>query len=274
MKGLEFTLLDICHIWSDKFWNVATSNVATKSNRNPTNQYAWAPIMSVLVKHPDVGYFLFDTGFSPINVKTRTPYQLEYFALETETIHYVDERLSELGLTKNDINAIVLSHLHWDHADGCEIFSGTEAIKNVYVQTAELRDALLYTHGAGPKDPGDPIYTKRLLDNPDISYRFVDHDTEIFPGVFLYTVSGHTQGGLVMRLELESGSYIFTGDAICTAANFGPPPALPGIIKDSLGFIECVEKVRAIEQKYNAKMIYSHDPDVFMQFKHAPYFYQ
>lgn len=274
MKGLEFAVLDIAHIWSDKCWNVAMNTIATKSNPNPKHEFAWAPIMSILVKHPDAGYLLFDTGFSETNVRTRTPFQLEHFHLEAETICYVDQRLEELGLTVNDISGIILSHLHWDHADGLELFCGTTAIKNVYVQKTELKEALLYTHGAGPKNPGDPIYSKRILDMDEIEYQFIDEDTEIFPGIKLLTVGGHTEGGLVMVLELESGTYIFTGDAICTAKNFGPPPAYPGIVKDTVGFLKCVEKVRKVQKKTNAKMIYSHDPDEFEKLKKAPYFYK
>ena len=180
MKGLEFAVLDIAHIWSDKCWNVAMNTIATKSNPNPKHEFAWAPIMSILVKHPDAGYLLFDTGFSETNVRTRTPFQLEHFHLEAETICYVDQRLEELGLTVNDISGIILSHLHWDHADGLELFCGTTAIKNVYVQKTELKEALLYTHGAGPKNPGDPIYSKRILDMDEIEYQFIDEDTEIF----------------------------------------------------------------------------------------------
>ncbi len=274
MKGIEFTILDIARIWSDKSWNVAMNTVATLSDPNPKHEFARAPCMSILIKHPDAGLFLFDTGFTATNVATRTPFQLEHFHLEPESIHFVDERLKELGYSVNDIDGIILSHLHWDHADGLELFQGTKAIKNVYVQKKELTEGLLYTHGAGPKDPGDPIYSKRILDMDEIEYHFVNKDTEIFPGMTLLTVTGHTQGGLVLVLELENDTFIFTGDAIVTAANFGPPARLPGIIADSLGFFESVEKVREWQIKKNATMVYSHDPQNFESLKKAPYFYK
>ena len=151
MKGIEFTIFRNAYIWNDLNWNLGMSTVAGKSNPEPKGQFIRSIIVSFLVKHPDVGYFLFDTGLSRINAATRNDYQKEYFPIEVEEDLYIDSQLNKIGLSVHDISCIICSHLHWDHLDGIEHFTGTKAIKNVYTSHEELQAALMYTHGAGPK---------------------------------------------------------------------------------------------------------------------------
>lgn len=274
MKGIEFTIIRNAYIWNDLSWNLGMHTIAGKSNPEPKGKFIRSIILSFLVKHPDVGYFLFDTGLSPIDAQTRTEYQKEYFPIEVEDDLYIDKQLEKLGLSVHDISCVIASHLHWDHIDGIELFQGTKAIKNIYTSHAELQSGLMYTHGAGPKDPGDPIYCKRVLDNPEIEYKFVNEDTEIFPGVHLFTMTGHTPGGLAMMLEMESGNYIFPGDSIFRHEQFQVPPIPAGLVLDTLGFNRSVEKLYKIQQANNATMIYSHDPIEFENYKKAPEFYK
>jgi RNase P/RNase MRP subunit p30 len=49
---------------------------------------------------------------------------------------------------------------------------------------------------------------------------------------------------------------------------------IPGLIYDSLGFVDTVEKVRKLQRKYNAKIIFGHDAKQFSELKLAPEFYE
>lgn len=274
MKGLEFTIIRNAYIWNDLNFNLGMHTVAGVHNPEPKGKFIRSIILSFLVKHPDAGYFLFDTGLSRIDAETRTEYQKEYFPIEVADDLYIDKQLEKLGLSVNDIEFVIASHLHWDHIDGIEMFSGTKAIKNVVTSHAELQNGLMYTHGAGPKNPGDPIYCKRVLDNPEIEYRFVDEDTQFLPGVKLIRLTGHTPGALAMMLELESGNYIFPGDAVFRHEQFQIPPIPAGLVFDTLGFNKSVEKLYKIYQDNHATMIYSHDPIEYENYKKAPEWYR
>lgn len=273
IQGLKFTVIRNAYIWNDLSWNLGMHTIAGVSNPEPKGKFIRSIILSFLVYHPELGYFLYDTGLSRVDSETRTDYQKEYFPIETADELYIDKQLEKLGLSVHDINFVIASHLHWDHIDGIEMFQGTKAIKNIYTSHAELQNGLMYTHGAGPKNPGDPIYCKRVLDNPELEYHFVDEDCELFPGVHLYGMAGHTPGGLAMMLECEHGNYIFPGDSVFRHEQFQIPPIPSGLVADTLGFNKSVEKLYKIREKYNAKMIYSHDPIDFETYKQAPYFY-
>lgn len=274
VKGLEFSIFVVGHLYNDKLWNIAMSQYATKSNPNPTNVFWRVPIVSVLVKHPDAGNLLFDTGFNLWDWENRSDFQKEAFPIEIEREEFIDRQLGRVGLGVEDIDGILMSHLHWDHADGIAFFDGCKAIENVYVQTQEAWDALLYSHG-GPKFvEHDPLYRKSVLDIPGLKYKLIDEDTEVFPGVHLFTLAGHTRGCLGMLLECEGGAYIFPGDAIYTAENYGPPVKAPGTVQDMVAYYNCVDKVRKLEKQYNAQIIFPHDNQLEEQWKLAPHFYK
>src|SRR5262250_3679985 len=76
------------------------------------------PITCYLVRTSDA-VILFDTGVSPRAVPglLRTD-PLARFTEEDLLVH----RLDSLGLEPNDIDIVVLSHLHFDHAGGADIF--------------------------------------------------------------------------------------------------------------------------------------------------------
>lgn len=67
---------------------------------------------------------------------------------------------------------------------------------------------------------------------------------------------------------------IFPSDAVYTAKNYGPPAIAPGIVYDSLGFQKSVEKLRRLQRKYNARIIFPHDLAQFETLEKCPTFYK
>lgn len=65
VKGLEFAIVRYGYIENDLAWNQALINPATRSNRHPQPVYEKFPASYVLIKHPDVGYLLYDVGEFP-----------------------------------------------------------------------------------------------------------------------------------------------------------------------------------------------------------------
>ena len=125
------------------------------------NEMIKSPIMSVLIEHPILGNILYDTGNSPY-------YSTEYPASTLETYPVaefisIEDALKEKGLTPADIDMIILSHLHFDHAGGLRYFTGTKAMKNVVVSEAELKNAFCQVMTGKPGAyvivTSDTIYT-------------------------------------------------------------------------------------------------------------------
>jgi hypothetical protein len=45
------------------------------------------------------------------------------------------------------------------------------------------------------------------------------------------------------------------------------------MLYDSVGFFRSVEKVRRLEHKYHARVVFGHDGDVLKEFKLSPEYY-
>src|SRR5262249_18396055 len=82
------------------------------------------PVTCYVIRTSDA-VILFDTGVSPRAVPglLRTD-PLARFTEEDLLVH----RLDSLGLEPNDIDIVVLSHLHFDHAGGADIFPSSELV--------------------------------------------------------------------------------------------------------------------------------------------------
>lgn len=272
MKGLEFAIIRYGYIWNDLGWNVALPYIMSKNNREKYGEFLPFPGSCILIKHPDAGYILYDVG--DYNDAPRPDFFEENFPVEIKEGDRIDEQLIRNGIELNDISTIILSHLHFDHANGIKYFSGTRGGQNVYASKADFLQAcescMLEDWG---KD-STSTYWKNTLTCPGIKYNLVEEDTELLPGVHLILLEGHTAGVIGLLLELEGGNYLFPNDACGSRLNYGPPAKTPGIIYDSLGFKRCIKKLNRLEKEYNATIIYSHDRFQDKETKKFPEFYK
>jgi glyoxylase-like metal-dependent hydrolase (beta-lactamase superfamily II) len=111
-----------------------------------------------------------------------------------------DEAVKLAGVNPAEVTDIVISHAHWDHMGGIDLFP--KAV--VWIQKEEFR---FYTGPAwqpggdhGGIDPGDVQQLVRL--NTEGRLHLVDGDNvEIFPGIRAYTGGRHTFASQYLRVE-------------------------------------------------------------------------
>ena len=111
-----------------------------------------------------------------------------------------DEAVKTAGVQPEAVTDIVISHAHWDHLGGIDLFP--KAI--VWIQKEEYR---YYTMAAwqpgGNHDGIDPEDVKELLQlNTEGRVRLVDGDNvEIFPCIRAYTGSRHTYASQYLKVD-------------------------------------------------------------------------
>ena len=262
------------HFENDAQLNLAMATMATLDNKETRSQWVTnIPSLTLLIEHEDAGWILFDTTSHPDNLNGRWPERLRqvcpHYLGPEDTL---EAKLKLLDLTPKDINILVLSHLHIDHAGNLCLFSGTKAGSQVYVHQTELKEALYLTHLGPDRNWGPYVRDDFVVD--DITYMPITEDFELAKGIEIITLEGDAPGilGLVLHLE-NSGVLIYPSDAIKTKANYGPPPVPSGVVYDSLGFMRSVEKVRKLQQKYNATILFAHDGDDLENFRLSPEYY-
>lgn len=167
---------------------------------------ATLPIPSWLVEHPD-GLLLFDTGLHP-DLQTSTDRigrSARFFTPDFPAGEELAARLDAQGIRPSDITHIVFSHLHFDHVGG----------------TAEIPDARIIVQADEWAAGTDPRLIEKGAYMPD-DY-VLGHDVQTVTGlhdvfgdgkVICVPTPGHTIGHQSLRVNLDSGPVVLTGDCI------------------------------------------------------------
>ncbi len=68
----------------------------------------------------------------------------------------------------------------------------------------------------------------------------------------------------------DSGTWIFTSDSLYLKESYGPPPIAAGIVYDTVAWFKSVEKIREIEQRTNATVVFGHSADQIRELQTGP----
>ena len=74
-----------------------------------------------------------------------------------------------------------------------------------------------------------------------------------------------------MQVDLpDSGTMIFTSDAVYMGDSYGPPAAPAAIVNNLESWFASVEKLRGIQEQTNATMVFGHDGQQIHELRTAP----
>jgi N-acyl homoserine lactone hydrolase len=219
----------------------------------------WIPVPSyaALVKTDD-GNILFDTGLDPDGI--RDPEGSFGYIASLITITKEDdisERLGQIGLTKDDIMAVILSHFHFDHAGAVRLFTKSA----IYVQKQEYRYTVVSN-----EPPDSNLIVRKHWDHP-LDYRLISGDTQVVPGVWVISTPGHTAGSqsVVVRLP-QSGYYVITADAINISENI-EKDCIPDISFDAGQSLDSMHRITNLASMVEGTIVPGHEPAMWERFK-------
>ena len=129
-----------------------------------------------------------------------------------EDVQSLEEGLDKLGLKPEDIDIVILTHLHFDHVALANKFHKAKFIAQKVELDFALKPHVLASFG----------YDQNLIE--DLKLDLIQGDKEIVEGVRILLTPGHTPGGQSVMVETPKGIAAIPGFC-CVMANFEPPPS-------------------------------------------------
>lgn len=156
---------------------------------------------------------------SGIGVNRLTEKQKRNFGLAEES--QVIESLAALGLTPEDIDIVIMTHMHYDHANGLVSVLDGQLVPafpraEIYVQElewAEMREPNIRSKNTYWEDNWRPIAH---------AVKTYGETLELLPGIQLYHTGGHSNGHAIVRLESKGETLLHLADIMPTHAHQNP----------------------------------------------------
>ncbi len=238
--------------------NPHQANTSVLSAPNPENQRRELAIISVLIDHPTEGLILFETGGGKDYPTVWGPPLNDIFARVNYTAdHELPAAIAKTGNDIKDVKAVIMGHLHGDHAGGLEEFRGTDV--PVYLHEKELKQAFYSV--ATKSDLG--VYLPHYL-NFDVNWKtFTGDFLEIAQGLMLRHSPGHTPGLCILQVNMqETGTWIFTSDQYHMRENFEDSIPQGWLARDHDDWVRSNQMIQMLAKRTKAKVVLGHDKEV------------
>lgn len=186
---------------------------------------------------------LVDTGGDPADGVKHMPYY-------QDEDDFLPIRLGALNVKPEEIDTVILTHLHWDHCSNNDLFPNA----TFYVQREELR------YAAAPLAIQKKLYDQQVIFKTD--YVILNGCADILDGIRVIPTPGHSPGSQSVLIQTEKGIYALTGDLVtvfdCWEAN---PRIVNGLHTDMIRYYESFDYL----EKSCDHILPGHEIGVFRQ---------
>jgi glyoxylase-like metal-dependent hydrolase (beta-lactamase superfamily II) len=199
--------------------------------------------------------FVIDTGFGP---QAATERGRELFEVPAD-------RLKRVGIEASQVEDVILTHLHYDHAGTLGAFPNARF--HVQDHEASFATGRCMCHGVlrHPYDVEDVVSFVRALYGGRVVFH--DGNAEIVPGLSVHRVGGHTAGLQVVRIWTRRGWVVLSSDAAHLFANLDNTAPFP-IVHDVAAMMEGYRMLHQLADSRD-HIVVGHDPSV-MDIYRAP----
>ncbi len=173
------------------------------------------------------------------------------------------DAVAELGVKPEDITDVVITHMHWDHADGMDLFPKAR----IWLQKDEYSyytgEAWQQKSTHGGIDPDDVVAVVKL--NTEGRVALVNGDAqEIFPGITCYTGGKHTYQSQYVGVNTKDGTVVLASDNMYLYENLDKHVPIAQTL-DAASNLRAQDRMKQLAAKPNL-IIPGHDPAEFERF--------
>lgn len=184
--------------------------------------------------------------------------------------HSMDIALNQIGLKRENITDVILTHLHFDHTGGSTILTDGKLIPafpnaKYYVQKEN------YEWGVNPSDRDRGSYIKDNFINlfAEGVLNFINGNEQFDDEIQLMQINGHTYAQQIVKISDSSNTVLFCADLIPTISHI-PLQYIMGYDLQPLVTLKEKKEIlkKAVEEDW--KLFFGHDPEVaFCTVKHT-----
>ena len=171
----------------------------------------------ILLKTPKANIVI-ETGFgNKLNEK-----QIKIFRVKTAWD--LPGSLAALGLGREDIDYVILTHCDYDHAGGVIMHNQEAEPELTFPRAKHMVQRIEWEDATNPNRRSASTYFQNnfdlLVDSPLL--KLIDGDHDMIDGVRLLHTAGHTRGHQVVRMESKGKVAIHMADLLPTHVHYNP----------------------------------------------------
>jgi glyoxylase-like metal-dependent hydrolase (beta-lactamase superfamily II) len=168
------------------------------------------------------------------------------------------------GVTPEEITDVIITHMHWDHADGMDLFPNAK----IWLQKDELEyyagTAWQNRRTHGGIEPDDVLAAVKL--NVQGRVGLVDGDAkEILPGITCYTGGKHTYASQFVGVGTAAGTVILASDNMYLWENLEKHAPIAQTL-DATSNLRAQDRMKELAGDPR-RIVPGHDPAVMTRYK-------
>jgi len=240
-----------------------------------------ASVTQYFIDHPQAKIVV-DLGYTPEDYLPRVGFPLraneDGIRFKQEKDENPKAQLEKIGISLDDIDYVILSHLHLEHIGYLPLFDGKKA--KIIVQRKELEYAYSNINRKNALEPFQSwMYYRQHFDRSGLDYMIIEGDYALVNGVEILFTPGHTPGYQMVRVDLKKEGTIILSPCEIELMYFGiginaEAPGIPHAFSYSLADeLRSFRKIANLARKENGRIFFGHDQAQFNKLKKIPEFY-
>lgn len=178
-----------------------------------------------LLRHPERGAVLFDTGYAPrlMDAFAHWPDRLYKYATPTTFGTPVTQQLTRVGIASADVTAVIVSHLHADHVAGLRDFPHSRFVVSADALALQRRSRGIDAVRRGivqamfPDDFSTRAQTVAVYADAPLPHLGGTHDLFGDGTVRLVQLPGHARGQIGALVRTDRGDVLLCADGAWTS---------------------------------------------------------
>lgn len=171
--------------------------------------------------------------------------------------------LAQKGVSPADITDVILTHLHFDHCGGAVTRQSDGSLVPTFPNAIYWSNEIHWQWALNPNPREKASFLKEnfvpLQEHQQL--RFATDGQEIYPGISLHFVNGHTMGMMLPHIKMDNTTLVYMADLLPSSSHIKIPYVMAYDVQPLLTLKEKAQYLEsALEHQH--VLYFEHDPTI------------